>query len=98
MGGPFGGQEVILFVTDRDGNQEIYSMLPNGESPVNLSHNNARDYLPAFSPDGVRIAFTSERNGNPEIFVMNSDGANPVNLPADSTPVAEPAAVAGDNQ
>jgi len=34
------------------------------------------NYLPAFSPDGTRIAFMSARDGNPEIYVMNVDGSN----------------------
>ena len=32
--------------------------------------------LPAWSPDGTRIAFTSTRDGNSEIYVMNRDGSN----------------------
>jgi TolB protein len=34
------------------------------------------NYLPAFSPDGTRIAFTSSRDGNYEIYVANLDGSN----------------------
>lgn len=33
------------------------------------------NFLPAFSPDGTRIAFTSNRDGNNEIYVMNVDGS-----------------------
>jgi TolB protein len=31
--------------------------------------------LPAWSPDGKKIAFLSERDGNPEIYVINADGS-----------------------
>ena len=34
------------------------------------------NFLPAWSPDGTRIAFMSIRDGNPEIYVMNRDGSN----------------------
>ncbi len=34
------------------------------------------NWLPAWSPDGSRIAFTSTRDGNPEIYVANRDGSN----------------------
>ena len=35
------------------------------------------EHLPAFSPDGTKIAFTSPRDGNFEIYVMNADGSAP---------------------
>jgi TolB protein len=34
-----------------------------------------QNYLPAWSPDGTKLAFTSQRDGNPEIYVMNKDGS-----------------------
>jgi TolB protein len=34
-----------------------------------------QNYLPAWSPDGGKLAFTSNRDGNPEIYVMNKDGS-----------------------
>jgi TolB protein len=53
-----------------------------------------QNWLPAFSPDGTRVAFTSNRDGNPEIYVMNRDGSDVRRLtdnPAiDSTPTWSP--------
>ncbi len=37
---------------------------------------NAQNYLPAFSPDGTRIAFASSRTGNFEIYTMRVDGSD----------------------
>ena len=34
-----------------------------------------QNYLPAWSPDGTKMAFVSNRDGNPEIYVMNRDGS-----------------------
>jgi Tol biopolymer transport system component len=65
----------IAFVTDRDGNFEIYVMDANGTNPVNLTSNAADDTAPAWSPDGNRISFTSFRNQNVDIYVMNADGS-----------------------
>ena len=45
-----------------------------------LTNHSARDFAPAWSPDGTRIAFTSYRDGNHEIYVMDADGRNVIRL------------------
>ena len=49
----------ILFVTDRDGNREIYVMDMDGSNQVNLTNNSADDEWPVLSPDRTKIAFVS---------------------------------------
>jgi len=66
----------IAFVSDRDGNNEIYIMDADGSNQKRLTKNNADDYSPTWSPDGTKIAFSSKRDGNREIYVMNADGSN----------------------
>jgi dipeptidyl aminopeptidase/acylaminoacyl peptidase len=65
----------IAFMSDRDGNEEVYVMNPDGSGPVNLTNNPAIDLKPAWSPDGKRIAFASNRDGGDfnsfEIYVMD---------------------------
>ncbi len=68
----------IVFVSDRDGNAEIYSCNPDGSNISRLTNNAATDDEPAWSPDGSHIAFVSDRTGNPEIYIMNADGSNVV--------------------
>ena len=70
----------IAFVSDRDGNEEIYVMGSDGTNPRNLTDHSAEDRLPSWSPDGRHIAFVSDRDGNEEIYVMGSDGTNPRRL------------------
>ncbi|MEO8612071.1 MAG: hypothetical protein ABI690_29510, partial [Chloroflexota bacterium] len=71
----------ITFVTDRDGNNEVYVMNVNDPStPVNLTNNGANDNSPAWSANGSQITFVTDRDGNNEVYVMNPDGSNPVNL------------------
>ncbi len=70
----------IAFTSYRDGNAEIYVMDADGSNLRNLTRNPARDYAPAWSPDGGRIAFTSDRDGNWEIYVMDANGRNLRNL------------------
>jgi Tol biopolymer transport system component len=55
---------------------EVYVMERDGSGQTRLTNNAVFDGLPAFSPDGQRIAFTSRRNSqgsavNDEIFVMS---------------------------
>jgi Tol biopolymer transport system component len=73
----------IAFVSDRDGNREIYTANADGSSPRRLTDNPAADQFPAWSPDGSTIAFGSDRDGNEEIYVMSaSDGSGQTNLTA----------------
>src|SRR4051812_26456720 len=64
----------IVFVSDRDGNAEIYSCNVDGSNISRLTNNAATDDQPAWSPDGSQIAFVSDRTGNPELYIMNADG------------------------
>jgi len=71
-----GGRGKIAFVSNRDGNLEIYVMDADSSNPTNVSRNIANDTGPAWSPDGRQIAFHSNRYGNDDIFVMDGDGSN----------------------
>src|SRR5206468_9837372 len=71
--GPRNGS--IAFSSDRDGDNEIYAMRPDGTHVRQLTHNSANDYAPAYSPDGRSIAFVSSRDGDFEIFSMRRDGS-----------------------
>ncbi len=48
---------MIAFHSNRDGNSEIYVMNADGTNPTRLTDNPAEDILPAWSPDGRKIAF-----------------------------------------
>jgi serine/threonine protein kinase len=54
----------IAYVSDRDGNFEIYLQQISGGPAINLTQNPAADIQPAFSPDGREIAFVSSRSGS----------------------------------
>jgi Tol biopolymer transport system component len=72
--------EKIAFISNRDGNCEIYVMSADGSSLTNLTNHPANDGQPAWSPDGTHLAFVSDRDGNREIYVMRADGTGVTNL------------------
>ncbi|MBN1149437.1 MAG: PD40 domain-containing protein [Anaerolineales bacterium] len=79
-------QGKIVFESNRDGNEEIYTITTAGFSVSRLTQSPGGDNQPVWSPDGSRIAFTSYRDGNSEIYLMNADGTGLVRLtqhPAD---------------
>ena len=70
----------IVFTSDRNRDWEIFVMDDDGDNQTQLTHNDAYDLFPGWSPDGARIAFTSRRDGDREIFVMDADGDNQTQL------------------
>ena len=70
----------LAFVSQRDGNSEIYVMNADGSAQENLTRQPASDSHPSWSRDGRRIVFVSRRDGNAEIYVMNADGSGLRNL------------------
>ena len=73
-------QGKIAFTSNRDGNNEIYVMSPDGTNQKRLTFNTASDGGPTFSTGGAKIAFDSNRDGNVQIYVMNSNGDDQTRL------------------
>jgi len=71
-----GANGKIAFISNRDGDFEIFVMDADGADQDQLTDNTALDYSPVWSPDGSKIAFISDRDGDYEIFVMDADGAD----------------------
>lgn len=61
----------IVFISNRDGNDELYMMDYDGHNQTRLTFNNVRDYMPAWSADGKKIAFTSYRKNRASLFILN---------------------------
>jgi Tol biopolymer transport system component len=65
--------ERIAFVSDIDGDGEIYLCDLDGSNRQKLTDNGDGEDCPCFTPDG-RILFDSDRSGDWEIWIMNADG------------------------
>jgi Tol biopolymer transport system component len=61
--------EWVAFVSDRDGNEEIYRMRRDGTQIERLTEHAERDIHPYFSPDGKYLLFNSTRdNGSLDVY------------------------------
>lgn len=74
---------LIVFMSYRDDNWELYSMNPDGSGQTRLTNNLVYDGDHSVSPDGTRIAFLSNQDFNPDVYVMNADGTGVTRLTFD---------------
>lgn len=65
---PFG---YILFVSNRDGQKNLFLTTPNGTALTRLTANGSEDVTPRISPDGTKVAFVSTVNNNMDIYVLD---------------------------
>jgi Tol biopolymer transport system component/predicted Ser/Thr protein kinase len=66
--------KLLLFSSDRGGNQDIWIMPAKGGEMRRLTANATPDWYPSISPDNREIAFYSYRSGNRDIWVMPVQG------------------------
>lgn len=68
-------EEWIAFVTDRDGDREIFRILPDGTGEQRVTDNNADDWSPSFMPDAPQaMVFLSDRDGADEVYLYPIGG------------------------
>ncbi|MEP0764318.1 MAG: PD40 domain-containing protein, partial [Chloroflexota bacterium] len=82
-----GSIKELAFVTDRDGNYDLYLVNSDGSNLRRLTSNPGDDIEFAWSPDGNQIAFSCKRMNVEYVFdicVMDADGTNLRALTADS--------------
>lgn len=65
--------EYIVFVSDRDGDEELFLYDVMNKHIERLTDNTAQDYSPSFSPDGQEIVFVSNMHDKTkwEIYKVN---------------------------
>jgi TolB protein len=66
----------IAFVSDEDGDAEIFVIDSDGTGLTKLTNNTTNEYELALSADGQRVAFISSANQSDyHVFVINTDGS-----------------------
>ncbi len=73
----------IVFVSNKNGNEDIFSMDLDGSALTQLTENTDKDAYPSVSTDGQKIAYTTDINGYWQIMVMDWDGKNKTQLTDD---------------
>jgi TolB protein len=69
-------ETVVLCALTDDGGLEIFTVPASGGDFTRLTNDPAKDFMPAWSPDGESIAFVSDREGPLHIYLMDPDGGN----------------------
>ena len=71
----------IAFMSDRNGNWEIYIMDRDGLNPLNLTNSPARDGLPIHAQGQDRLIFASDGEGPTlDVWSIDLEGLDPVNI------------------
>jgi beta-N-acetylhexosaminidase len=84
----------ISFTSTQDGNgvrSDIYLANLDGGNLDNLTRSASIDErVPAWSPDGSRVAFAADRAGNLDVYVMQADGMGLLQITSDPSIDDEP--------
>ncbi|GAB4337175.1 MAG: S9 family peptidase [Calditrichia bacterium] len=89
------GKKIAFVVTEYflekgESNSEIYLMNMDGSQLKQLTHNDAADYHPRWSPDGKKLLFVSTRENGPQAWVLPMDGGEAYQLTGFSMGVSNP--------
>lgn len=77
---PYFMQDGRILFHSKTGPSQICIADNDGNNLIQLTRNDANDWSPKASPDGMQIAFLSNRDGNQEIYTMSIDGSNQTRL------------------
>ena len=84
---PLGGGGKIIFVSNRDGYDQIYEMNTDGGDLTQLTFDETHKSWPMYSPDGTRILYVGDGGFGPyntklglDVWVMDADGGSQTNL------------------
>jgi len=81
---PAGG--IIAYASTRHRHTaDLYAQRVGSTAVTQLTNDPANDIMPAFSPDGTKLAFASDRDGDWNIYLMDARGGRPVQITTEAT-------------
>ena len=80
----------ISFVSNGEGNDEIYVFDIQRDHVSRITSNAYADRSPSWSPDGNWLAFASNRDGNWNIYTVRSNGSDEQRLTENSSNEVDP--------
>ena len=63
----------IIFISDKDGNPEIYSMEKNGSDPKRLTNSSRSENNPKLSLNGKYLSFLVDKNSIKELYMLEME-------------------------
>lgn len=66
----------ILFVSEREGNKDIFIADSDGGNAEALTDSPEEESYPAWGPDRTQIAFTAQSDESFNLYIMNTDGSD----------------------
>lgn len=76
LGVAAGPEGRVIYVSDFNGNRDLWSVDADGTNQKQLTDGLHRDIYPAVTPDGRYVVFESTRDGTHSIWRMDADGRN----------------------
>lgn len=80
----------FVYVSEEDGNREIYVMNNDGTDAERLTESVHDDFDPAWSPDGTQVVFVSNRDGYREIYTIRTDGTEEARITHTGSGASDP--------
>lgn len=79
------GKWMVFASTRHRQTPDLYVKRVDGTTVTQLTNEPSREVMPAFSPDGQRIAFASDRSGSFDIYIMDARGGKAMQVTNGST-------------